>query len=132
MTLRLAAPVALACLVAASSAGATGTSTITRQDNKAKSNARNIVSGIESCFTETEDYSRCRSAAAIRRELGPTFPVGSHPGQVRVVSAAKLSWVIDAYSRSGNHFRITKSSNEVVARICTKRARGGCPKNGHW
>src|SRR5215210_4389479 len=35
------------------------------QDSDAKSNARNMVSQIESCFTETELYTSCSTAAQL-------------------------------------------------------------------
>src|SRR4051812_32666676 len=58
------------------------------QDSDAKSNARNMVSEIESCFTDTEKYDQCHTDNA----LGQTgLPVvdnavpANESGQVGVV-----------------------------------------------
>src|SRR5439155_18947184 len=45
------------------------------QDASAKSDARNLVSQVESCFADTEDYSQCETAA----QLGSTgLSVGAY------------------------------------------------------
>ncbi len=36
------------------------------QDASAKSNARNLVSHVESCFAETETYEDCDTSAALQ------------------------------------------------------------------
>src|ERR671938_480970 len=52
------------------------------QDADAKSNARNLVSQVESCFATEQDYTKCDTAA----ELGNTgLPYGTAKGQVEVV-----------------------------------------------
>src|SRR5436309_2968853 len=51
------------------------------QDASAKSDARNMVSQIESCFADTQDYSTCRTAT----DLGTTgLNIGTGQGQVTV------------------------------------------------
>src|SRR3954454_21960506 len=50
------------------------------QDSSAKSNARNMLSQMETCFTDRQDYSQCRTNATIPNTNLPiddTFPVGS-------------------------------------------------------
>src|SRR6478752_6767803 len=55
------------------------------QDSEAKSNARNLVSQIESCFADGQDYTLCDTAA----ELGTTgLTFGSAGGEVGVTSTA--------------------------------------------
>ena len=98
------------------------------QDSDAKSNARNMVSEVESCFTDTEDYSTCHTDA----QLGGTgLPVGSataKSGNVEVTGGAS-DYTITAASKSGNMFTITKSSGGTTARTCSTSAgtsKGGC------
>src|SRR4051812_29469919 len=97
------------------------------QDASAKSNARNLVSEVESCFADTQDYRQCQTAS----DLGGTgLPLGSSPGQVEVVASAATNFVISASSRSGNTFLITKASGGPVSRSCLGSG-GGC-KSGSW
>src|SRR6476469_1283856 len=51
------------------------------QDAAAKSDARNLVSHVESCFADTQDYTQCNGA-----QLGTTgLDIGTAAGQVQVV-----------------------------------------------
>ncbi|WP_302182634.1 type IV pilin protein [Paraconexibacter antarcticus] len=92
------------------------------KDSSAKSNARNLVSQIESCYTTTSDYSQCQSSTA----LNPTgLDLGTAPGQVSVTAASTTGYTIVAVSKaqtSGteNTFTITKDpTTGVIARTCT-------------
>ena len=97
------------------------------QDAAAKSNARNLVTEVESCYSDTQDYQQCQTAS----DLGNTgLPLGSSPGQVEVVASAPTNFVISAYSRSGNTFLVTKASGGPVTRSCLGSG-GGC-KSGSW
>jgi type IV pilus assembly protein PilA len=125
--------VTIACLATAASAPAV-TGSATTLDSKAKSNARNMTSLVESCYTDTQDYSKCRTASQLENDSMGMFhaPIGSKPGQVRVAKASKETYTIDAYSKSGNHFLVVKRSNGGTTRKCTKAGRGGCRANGTW
>ena len=97
------------------------------QDASAKTDARNMVSQVEACFSDTQDYGDCDSAA----ELGTTgIPFGTSPGQVDVGSSGPNNFVITAYSKSGNTFFITKAAGGSVTRSCLG-SDGGC-KSGSW
>jgi type IV pilus assembly protein PilA len=114
-------------------AGAAGSSTTPHQDSDAKSNARNMTSQVESCWADTMDYRKCRSAAVLNQGMGQyRLPIGTHRGQVHVSAARRDSYTIDAWSRSGNHFLIVKKSSGVFVRKCTIAGRGGCFHNGRW
>ena len=96
------------------------------QDASAKSDARNMVTQVESCFADTQDYTGCDTAA----ELGTTgLNIGAGQGQVAVSSGAPDGYVINAYSKSGNHFLITKVGGGAVTRTCTGSG-GGCKVSG--
>ena len=96
------------------------------QDSEAKSNARNLVSHVESCFAETQDYALCDTAA----ELPHTgLTLGAAQGQVRVSATTADGYTIEAYSKSAagvtGWFRITKTASGS-ARTCALGGVGGC------
>ena len=93
------------------------------QDSSAKSDARNMVSQVESCFADSQDYQLCDTAA----ELGTTgLSIGSTDGSVNVTSGAADGYVITGYSKSGNDFIITKTAGGPGVRTCTTAGSGGC------
>ena len=105
--------------------------TITTQppDSYAKSSARNMVSQVESCNTDWQDYSLCMTAA----QLGNTgLPIGSGPGQVEVTTATLESYTIVGHSPSGVDFVITKGTTGTISRTCTPRGEGTCLADGSW
>ena len=101
------------------------------QDAAAKSDARNLVSHVESCFADTQDYTLCDSSA----ELGSTgLTYGTTAGQVEVAAGATAtSFIVSAHSQSGNTFSIRRvSSGAGYTRDCTSVGSGGCPSSGAW
>ena len=99
------------------------------QDASAKSDARNLVSQVESCFADTQDYQLCDTAA----DLGTTgLNIGTSDGQVNVTSGGATSYVITGYSKSGNDFVITKVNGGAPTRTCTTVNNGACPASGNW
>ena len=99
------------------------------QDSSAKSDVRNLVSHVEGCFVETQDYSQCDTAG----ELGTTgLAIGSGPGQVEVASAAVSTFTATAYSRSGNTFSATRTVGGGYTRACTNAGEGGCRSDSSW
>jgi type IV pilus assembly protein PilA len=89
------------------------------QDASAKSDARNAVSQMESCFTDAQTYVGCPNT---------DNPVA--PG-VKVTLQSATDYQIDQTSKSGNVFTIAKT-NGVYARTCTTTGNGGCPTSGNW
>lgn len=104
------------------------------QDADAKSNARNLVSHVESCYADTQTYLSCDTAA----ELGTTGlnVVSGDPangGEVGFNPAATASsYAVKAKSKSGNTFSITRSASGSISRTCTTSSSGSCPSNGSW
>jgi type IV pilus assembly protein PilA len=107
------------------------------QDASAKSDARNLVSQIESCNADSpaNGYADCKTAA----ELGntglnvdaPDAAPGS--GKVSVVTSGSDAYKIEATSKSGNHFFIEKATGTgIVTRSCDATGNGGCPSSGSW
>jgi type IV pilus assembly protein PilA len=96
------------------------------QDGEAKSNARNLVSHVESCYAQKQDYTDCVTAAA----LNPTgLEIGESTGEVEAEAAGGGdTYVITAHSRSGNTFTITKETDGTSTRSCdaSGAGNGGC------
>jgi len=84
------------------------------QDASAKSDARNAVSQMESCFTDTETY------------------VGCNPGNgVTVANATTTGYDVTATSKSNTTFSITKSATDgTYSRACSAAGSGGCKGTG--
>ena len=100
------------------------------QDASAKSDARNMVSLLESCFTDANTYAGGGAGGScLSSNTGLT--IGSGAGQVQVSNATTGGYTVTAYSSSADTFTITKSSpGGAVTRSCTGTA-GGC-KGGSW
>jgi type IV pilus assembly protein PilA len=96
------------------------------QDASAKSDARNLVSHIESCFADTQDYTKCQTAA----QLGTTgLDIGAGQGQVSVTNPGANGYAIVAVSKNaGNTFTITRDNTVTppIKRTCSKPGDGGC------
>lgn len=98
-------------------------------DAEAKSNARNLVSHVESCFAETQDYTGCDTEV----ELGTTgLAIGLGPGQVQVASASAEGYSVVSRSVTGTTFSIRKGANALVRRTCSSAGTGGCGPDGTW
>ena len=100
------------------------------QDAEAKSNARNVVTAVESCFAETQDYSACTTTDDLKGAgAAPGIDVG--PGLTVVVTAADGGYSVTATSESDNTFTIAKDGTSgETARSCTG-TDGGCT-GGDW
>src|SRR4051812_49420693 len=64
------------------------------QDSSAKSDARNLVSQVESCYTDEQDYSNCTTPT------NTGLALGSGAGSVQVSSAQSDAYTIVASSKS--------------------------------
>jgi type IV pilus assembly protein PilA len=104
------------------------------QDAAAKSDARNMVSQVESCFTSELTYVNCDSSS----ELNPTgepsgLTWGSGTGQVEVLNpAASNAYTVVAHSKSGYNYTVAKATTGLISRSCTTAGKGGCAVNGSW
>ena len=100
------------------------------QDSAAKSDARNMVSHMESCFTDNETYVGCK-AKLTTAETG--LNIGTGAGTVSVDDAAPVGgYTVTATSKAkngGRTFTITHTPGAADARTCTP-AGGGCSASG--
>jgi type IV pilus assembly protein PilA len=101
------------------------------QDSEAKSNARNIVSHVESCYTQEQDYQQCTNAAQDLQDSG--IPLGTAGGEVNVTSGNANSYQVVGTSKSGNTFTITKTAGQFVKPYtCATGGKAGCGTGGKW
>jgi type IV pilus assembly protein PilA len=85
------------------------------QDSSAKSDARNAVTQVESCYTDTQDYTGCATVAKLTA-AGLSLVTGA--------SGGTDNYSIDATSKSGAVFTITKAAGTgVVSRTCAPAAK---------
>ena len=100
------------------------------QDASAKSDARNLVSHVESCFADSQDYTACNTSAL----LGSTgLSYGTTAGTVEVSASTTSSFTVTAQSQSGNVFNVVRSgTGSGYTRTCTTASNGGCRAGGVW
>jgi type IV pilus assembly protein PilA len=89
------------------------------QDSSAKSDVRNAVSQMESCFTDSP--AACPTPGSLATGVNVTPATGS---TVDNYSVAKLS-------ESTATFTITKTGTGYT-RSCDKPGKGGCNANSSW
>ena len=103
------------------------------QDADAKSNARNLVSQVESCFATEQTYVSCDTLAELPN-TGLSYGTGS--GQVSVTAATASTYTVTAKSKAGgatsHTFTIEKTGTGDSVRGCTPVGKGGCPNSGAW
>ena len=96
------------------------------QDSEAKSNARNTVSQVESCYADTQNYASCDTAA----ELGNTgldvvAPASLAKGKVAITAPSGTDlYKVTAKSHSNGEFSIVKASNGTTSRTCDGTSKG--------
>ena len=100
------------------------------QDADAKSNARNVVSAVQSCYAETQDYAACDTDAELEAN-------GARPGitvvaaapaeeEVQVTAGAGGGFDVIAMSKSGTTFTIAVDADGISTRTCSAPGEGGC------
>ena len=106
------------------------------QDADAKSNARNLMTHVASCFAVSEDYRDCTTRSALD---ATDLPWGVGPAEVSVTDATKTTYTIvavsDAKTGADNHtFTIAGGVGGPTDFSCTagpSNDNGGC-HNGAW
>src|SRR5205814_2383846 len=98
------------------------------RDSSAKSDARNLVSQVESCFTDQQSYGSCTGTDTLTSTGLNVVNLGTAVGanQVGVVDATSNAFTVAAVSKSGNSFSIGHSQNGTTTRTCTNGGSGSC------
>jgi type IV pilus assembly protein PilA len=112
------------------------------QDAVGKSNARYLVTHVESCNADSNDYTACDTAAELGNTSLDVDTQGALPsagGKVAVTSSTSNSYVVVAKSKSDNYFSIAKDSSGLTTRSCgpsmttagvgSGADKGGCKAN---
>jgi type IV pilus assembly protein PilA len=94
------------------------------QDAAAKSDARNAVSQVESCFTDEQTYANCLVAS-------PSMADAKLPGNVTIAGTLD-TYTIVATSKSATKFTIAKAADGTVSRTCDKPNVGACKTGSVW
>ena len=104
------------------------------KDSSAKSNARNLVSLLESCGATKGDFTDCDTANELSNNGEDPFnlPYGNGKGQVEIDEAAKETYDVVALATTGNKFTISKVADGSFEHTCADKGRGGCPASGDW
>ena len=104
------------------------------QDSAAKSDARNLVTMVESCFTDAQTYAGCDDSTALEGPTGlelindATDATSVTNGTVGVYGDSATGYTITARSENGKAFTITKDTTNAttpVSRTCSPDG-GGC------
>ena len=95
------------------------------QDSEAKSNVRNLVSHMESCFTTNETYVGCTAGQA--DIAGSGLPLST----LTISGQSTTGYQIVGDSKSGNDFTYLKNGG-TVTKTCTTAGQGGCASGGSW
>jgi type IV pilus assembly protein PilA len=104
------------------------------QDAEAKSNARNMVSAVQSCYAETQSYGACDTTAELAANGAKSgVTVGNAAGQVAIDSTAPAGgYTVTGVSHSGTSFAILTAADGTSTRTCTNGGNGGCKAGGTW
>ncbi len=105
-------------------------------DAGAESNARNLQTLVEACYTDTADYSKCQTQAQIPDSN--TFSFGTGPGQVQVIAnpIGQGGVATMGVSKSGTTFAVYSvhgdSQHVCIAASGRSLPQGGCSANGPY
>jgi len=95
------------------------------QDSEAKSNVRNLVSQMESCFTVAETYAGCDATQV--DIAGSGLPLST----LAISGQSATGYQIVGTSKSGNTFTYLKNG-ATVTKTCTPAGGGGGCNAGTW
>ncbi len=104
------------------------------EDASAKSDARNLVTIIQACFTAPESYGGCSNSTLETGGIRLAAPDGSEPGagEASVIFSSQSAYEIHALSRSGVMYRIAGGVGLAIDRTCAPAGTGGCAVGGSW
>ncbi len=97
------------------------------QDAEAKSNVRNLVSHMESCFTQKETYLGCDTSTDV---TGSGIPIGAGNGKVAISNLGAATFTLVGTAKSTHTFSYAKNGG-TVTKTCAPADDGGC-NAGAW
>jgi type IV pilus assembly protein PilA len=99
------------------------------QDSEAKSNVRNLVSQMESCFTTAETYAGCDETQTDIASSG--LPVSGSDASLAISGQSATGYQIVGTSKSGHTFTYLKDG-ATITKSCTPAGGGGGCNGGSW
>jgi type IV pilus assembly protein PilA len=91
------------------------------QDTSAKSDARNAVTQVETCYADTQDYTTCATTVVI---------ADGGIDNIATSNVTPSTYTVTATSKSGSTFSVNRTAAGVLTRTCTGTS-AGC-KSGTW
>ena len=98
------------------------------QDADAKSNVRNLLGQLESCYTGTAELLECDTSQEV---IDGGISLGGAGGQVSLTLTGS-SYTAVGHSLSGNDFTVTRSGTGPLSYSCTTAGKGSCKGSGKW
>jgi type IV pilus assembly protein PilA len=98
-------------------------------DASAKSDARNAVAQVETCYLDERDYAACNDAADVGMASAGvdwdtvTITPGGDDG---------AQYTIEALTGARHHFEVTRTADGTWSRTCGPAGVGGCRTDGAW
>jgi type IV pilus assembly protein PilA len=105
------------------------------QDASAKSDARNMVSHMESCFTDNQDYSGCGASLATAANTGLTIvnpPTAAGTVGIVAGSESTTNYTVKAISKSGGGARYFQIAHTPTGNARTCSPTGGACNGSSW
>ena len=102
------------------------------QDGSAKSDARNLVSHMESCFTDSQTYAGCQTSLT---SANTGLSIGTGSGKVSVIGTPTATdYTVRAISANGRDFTIVHNTATGNTRTCgtVSGGNGGGCANATW
>jgi type IV pilus assembly protein PilA len=100
------------------------------QDTEGKSAVREAQTAMETYYTDNQTYVGADQAAIQDIEASLKSGAGA---SIAPSGQSATGYVLDATSKTGNHFKITKNTDGTVTRACTRpNTKGGCPASLSW
>ena len=106
------------------------------QDGSAKSDARNLVSHMESCFTDAQTYVGCEPGSGASNALTSAntgLAIGAGNSQGTATGTSATGYTVTAKSANGRDFTIvhTATGNSRTCGTVSGGNGGGC-SNATW
>ena len=101
------------------------------QDAEAKSAVRTAATAMETCYTDTQDYSATACNAAGLKSIEPALTNANN----LAVTATSSTYTVSVDSKSSNGggtYSIQRASTGVITRSCSNGGQGGCLTGGSW
>ena len=102
------------------------------KDASAKSDARNAVTQVESCFVDEQTYANCGNTASVMSTANTGLSWGTGRGQVNITPNGATGYTVDALLQEKATSSSSRSQRRGSPARCTTTGKGSCPSSGSW